>query len=349
MSLHPSTRHLIKLTSHPDQFDVDPEPLNWGAADPKERGPVVATVTKPGQRNCIGTHGGTYSVYRAVALAAAQSDSNFKPDFTNTLPPEQIGPHPAWSDPERIACMDPWGHCPQSIFADRLADGSLDLRPTIAVTKSHLDYPEIKDALAAGRLVADHKVLKPNGQLVTTKAAVEPVWYLPVVAKRFGVEESALRRTLYEQTGGMFPELVTRPDLKVFLPPINGVTVYMIGDVSSIPKPDAQLAVRLHDESYDSDIFCTDASTGRQWLTYGIEECVRAAQAGGCGIIVYARQEGNALGEVSKFPLRTSVHALSSHLLFTPPVHTRCPSSWCTTRGRSWATRWTTSTRSSSA
>ena len=29
----------------------------------------------------------------------------------------------------------------------------------------------------------------------------------------------------------MFPELVTRPDLQVFLPPIGGITVYMMGDV----------------------------------------------------------------------------------------------------------------------
>lgn len=26
----------------------------------------------------------------------------------------------------------------------------------------------------------------------------------------------------------MFPELVTRPDIKVFLPPINGLTIYMV-------------------------------------------------------------------------------------------------------------------------
>ena len=28
-------------------------------------------------------------------------------------------------------------------------------------------------------------------------------------------------------------------------------------------------------------------------------ECVLAAQEGGCGLIVYSRQEGNALGEVT--------------------------------------------------
>ncbi len=29
----------------------------------------------------------------------------------------------------------------------------------------------------------------------------------------------------------MFPELVTRPDMHVFLPPIGGTTVYLFGDV----------------------------------------------------------------------------------------------------------------------
>ena len=46
MSIHPATRHLIKLTTHPSNFGVDPEPLNWGERDPQKRGPVVATVSK---------------------------------------------------------------------------------------------------------------------------------------------------------------------------------------------------------------------------------------------------------------------------------------------------------------
>ena len=65
-----------------------------------------------------------------------------------------------------------------------------------------------------------------------------------------------------------------------------------------VSKP---LVVRLHDESADSDIFNADASTCRPYLIHGIVECVRAAQAGGAGLIVYNRAEGNALGEVAKF------------------------------------------------
>jgi hypothetical protein len=64
---------------------------------------------------------------------------------------------------------------------------------------------------------------------MVTKGAVEPVWYLPGMAKRFNVEETTLRRayynqitlSLFEDTGGMYPELITRPDLKIFLPPYS--------------------------------------------------------------------------------------------------------------------------------
>ena len=51
--------------------------------------------------------------------------------------------------------------------------------------------------------------------------------------------ESFLRRALFEETGGMYPELVTRPDIKVFLPPIGGMTVYicMLSLPYSIPFP----------------------------------------------------------------------------------------------------------------
>ena len=70
MSIHPSTRLLVKLTTHPSNFGVDPEPLDWGNRDPKKRGPVVATVSKPGMRNAIGAHSGTYCVPSGCARGA---------------------------------------------------------------------------------------------------------------------------------------------------------------------------------------------------------------------------------------------------------------------------------------
>jgi GTP cyclohydrolase II len=157
------------------------------------------------------------------------------------------------------------------------------------------------DALEARRLTPDGRVLTASGDVCVTKAAIEPVWYLPGVAKRFGCSEAELRRTLFEHTAGMFPELVTRGDLEVFLPPIGGMTLYMMGDVTSIPDRDKPLAVRVHDECNGSDVFGSDICTCRPYLAHGIEECIRTAQQGGTGVILYNRKEGRALGEVTKF------------------------------------------------
>src|SRR5690348_10367684 len=60
-------RH-IRLTSHAGGFGA--LPIRWGAATPAERGPVIGTTTTRAHRNVIGTHSGSYSVYRALAVAA---------------------------------------------------------------------------------------------------------------------------------------------------------------------------------------------------------------------------------------------------------------------------------------
>ena len=160
--------------------------------------------------------------------------------------------------------------------------------------------PELWEAATKGRLQVDGKIMKPGGDLVVTKAAIEPVWYLPGLAQRLGVSESVLRRTLFEQTGGMFPELVTRPDLQVFLPPIGGMTVYIVGDVAAITDPDRPTAVRVHDECNGSDVFGSDICTCRPYLVHGIEACVQTAQEGGAGVIVYPPQRGARPGRSDK-------------------------------------------------
>ena len=137
--------------------------------------------------------------------------------------------------------------------------------------------------------------------MAVTKAAIDPVWWLPGIAERFKVSEETLRRTLFEQTGGMYPELITRPDIQVFLPPIGGITLYIFGDPAAIADPKRRLTCRVHDECNGSDVFGSDICTCRPYLTHGIEECIREAQAGGAGLIVYNRKEGRALGEVTKF------------------------------------------------
>ncbi len=290
----------IVLTSHPGLTTGLSLPLRWGAADPLVRGPVIATVQHPAARNVIGTHAGAYSLYRALAVAAGQLAADHRPDLTNTTPAARIGPFPQWSAPGRIVSLDPWGHLTTELFAQMIAAGS-DIRPTIAVTRAHIALPEIAQAMRLGRLSPDGAVLTESGAVRVTKIAIEPVWHLPGVAARFGVSPTALRRCLFEQTGGMFPELVTRPDLDVFLPPIGGMTVYLFGDPARLGRPETRIACRVHDECNGSDVFGSDICTCRPYLAHGIEVCIATAQAGGLGVVVYNRKEGRALGEVTKF------------------------------------------------
>jgi GTP cyclohydrolase II len=216
------------------------------------------------------------------------------------MPTHRLGPHPQWHDPQCIVSIDPYGALVGEVFRDFYERGC-DIRPSIAITAANLSLPEVTAAMAAGRLEVDGRVLLEGGQCVVTKAAIEPAWHLPGVAARFGVDEGRLRRVLFEETGGMFSELVTRGDLEVFLPPIGGQTAYIFGDVKKLGHPDTVVTARVHDECNGSDVFGSDICTCRPYLTHAVEECVRGAQAGGAGVIVYFRKEGRALGEVTKF------------------------------------------------
>ncbi len=294
------SKHIV-LTSHGRRgSSASAPPLRWGAGSAQARGPVIATLTDPSLRNSIGTHAGAYAVYRALAIASGALDRDHRPDLTDTSPAEPIGPFPQWADAAKIVSLDPYGHVVATAFAAEIASG-IDIRPTIAVTRAHIAMPELRAAVASARLRPDGKVLGAAGNVRVIKAAIDPVWYLPGIAQRFGIAESLLRRGLFEHTGGMFPELVTRPDLAVFLPPIGGMTLYFFGDTSRLGSADTPIACRVHDECNGSDVFGSDICTCRPYLAHGIEVCIETAQQGGVGVVVYNRKEGRALGEVTKF------------------------------------------------
>ena len=87
----------IRLTSHPEPNAATiRHPIKWGAKDPKERGPVIGTVTNPADHNVIGAHGGSYSLYRALAISARALNPLARPDLHNTHPTAEIGPYPQW-------------------------------------------------------------------------------------------------------------------------------------------------------------------------------------------------------------------------------------------------------------
>jgi len=69
---------------------------------------------------------------------------------------------------------------------------------------------ELDEAVRRGALEVDGKIvtksqplpahpeLDPGVEVNTFKAAIEPVWFLPGLAVRLGVEENLLRRALFE-------------------------------------------------------------------------------------------------------------------------------------------------------
>lgn len=298
MKEYSKSNHVI-LTSHSNQAFKESAPVKWGAKQPKERGPVIATISTKENRNAIGSHSGSYTVYRALSIAAGTFPQDHIPDLTNTSPTVNVTPKPAWFDAKKIISLDPWGASIDEVFCEDLKQG-VNIQPSIAITQAHLTLPEIYEAVDKGRLKPDGEILKENKDVFVTKVAIEPVWYLPGIAKRFGIEEGELRKILFQETGGMFPELVTRPDLKILLPPIGSTTAYIFGDINALADKSKHLTCRVHDECNGSDVFGSDICTCRPYLMHGIEEAVKTAQEGGVGLIVYFRKEGRALGEVTK-------------------------------------------------
>src|ERR1700760_2162710 len=158
----------IRLTSHPTPGGKLNFPIHWGAASARERGPIIGTVSRPQDRNVIGSHGGSYSVYGPLAVSSGALDPIRRPDLTNTHPAATIGPFPQWTDPARIVALDPWGHLVAENFRQEIAEG-IDIRPTIAVTRARLDLPEIREAIGAKRLAVDDTVVHANGSVSVVK------------------------------------------------------------------------------------------------------------------------------------------------------------------------------------
>src|SRR6187401_651350 len=138
----------IRLTSHPGRGGVATRfPITWGAPSARARGPVVGTVNAGVDRNAIGAHGGSYALYRALAISSGALNPIARPDLTNTSPVVDIGPFPQWSEPSRIVSLDPWGHRIAEDFRPEIAEG-VDIRPSIAVTKARLTLPDLNELVS---------------------------------------------------------------------------------------------------------------------------------------------------------------------------------------------------------
>src|SRR5262249_58037400 len=111
-------------------------------------------------------------------------------------------------------------------------------------------------------------------------------------ARHWGRTETRRRRPLWEQPAGIYRELVPRPDMRVFLPPIGGITVYLFGDVGRLADPLVRITCRVHDECNGSDVFGSGICPRRPHLVHGVEGCAPAPPHGGLGHFLYKPQEG---------------------------------------------------------
>lgn len=84
-----------------------------------------------------------------------------------------------------------------------------------------------------------------------------------------------MRELLFRETNGMYPELITRTDLKLFMPPIGGLTIYIIGDPELTGDESVEKVVRVHDECNGSDVFGSDICTCRPYLIHAIEGSIQ--------------------------------------------------------------------------
>lgn len=278
---------------------IETSQVQWGASTALRRGPVVAGLHAGPNRNAIGAHAGGFGIYQALSVATGALAEGHRPNLADTAPSIEIGPFPQWSEPDKIVALDPWGHLVEKEFAEA-RDRGVDIRPSIAVCSARLRLAEIEDAINSGRLKVDGQILCHSGSITVTKIAIEPVWWLPGIARRLGVSETHLRECLFRCTDGMYPALLDATERKLFLPPIGGTSVYLFGNTARLGDPSVAVACRIHDECSGSDVFGTEICSCRPYLAFGVEEATRMAQQGGIGIIVYNRKEGRALGEVVK-------------------------------------------------
>ncbi|GKT77561.1 GTP cyclohydrolase ii [Colletotrichum tofieldiae] len=185
----------IILTTYPKQIGINPLPMKWGELDPHTRGPVVVSRSS----TTIGKRNGLTLPTRSLPPISVRSLNGVTQRRSSRWTLGVIWLRGSSRTPLR----------------SKMVRQSRPGHPCL------LTNPWTK----LQRYVPDGKVCLNNlGELAVTKFAVEPVWYLPGVAERFGIDEGALRRSLFEHTGGSYPELITRNDIKVFLPPIGGYT-----------------------------------------------------------------------------------------------------------------------------
>ena len=96
----------VVLTSHKNRVFKDRPQITWGARTARERGPIIGATVAQRTRNVIGSHGGGYAVYRALAIAAGKYPRDFRSDLENTHATARIGPFDSWTDPDNSSARN---------------------------------------------------------------------------------------------------------------------------------------------------------------------------------------------------------------------------------------------------
>jgi hypothetical protein len=140
----------------------------------------------------------------------------------------------------RLCRLDPWGLDPRCALQGVLLTKGYDIRPTIAVTQAHLQI-RLRSAMPSKQagLKLTAKVVRENQDDVrVTKVAIEPVWYLPGMAKRLNVGEGDLRRVLVSGDGRDVPGVYHSSGFESpgFLR-LGATTVYVFGDPQDLANP----------------------------------------------------------------------------------------------------------------
>ncbi|KAF5365475.1 hypothetical protein D9758_010806 [Tetrapyrgos nigripes] len=148
----------------------------------------------------------------------------------------------------------------------------LDIRPSIVVAHAHVKLSKL-----------DETVRRGDGKNVTKSSPVKREdWSLnPSVDP--GVE---VARNQWNA------ELITRPDIKTFLPPIGNFTAYIFGDPALLSS--FHPTYTLLSES-------TTNATEAMSLGGIRRDMVQDGKMKGVGVVVCFREEGAALGEVTKY------------------------------------------------
>ncbi len=99
----------------------------------------------------------------------------------------------------------------------------------------------------------------------------------------------------------MYPELVTRSDLEVFLPPIGGQTLYIFGNPRDLANPRSSSPPASTTSATAPTCSAPTSAPAGPTSRMPSRSASSGAQRGGVGLIAYSRKEGRALGEVTKF------------------------------------------------